>query len=51
MKKIVVYFISLFFFLQASLYAYSTNPENFVNELVTDVIKRLSDKSLNQEEK
>ena len=50
MKKIVVYFISLFFFLQASLYAYSTNPENFVNELVTDVIKRLSDKSLNQEE-
>ena len=49
-EKIVV-ILFLYFFLQASLYAYSTNPENFVNELVTDVIKRLSDKSLNQEEK
>ena len=51
MKKIVVYFISLFFFFQSSLLAYSTNPKDFVQELVTEAINKLSDKNLNKEQK
>jgi len=38
MKKIVVFFISLFFIFQNPLYAYSSNPKDFVNEIVNDAI-------------
>ena len=50
MKKIVVFFISLFFIFQNSLYSYSTNPKDFVNELVNDAISKLADKNLNNED-
>jgi len=51
MIKIVVYLVSLFFLLQSSLFAYSSNPKNFINELVNDAISKLSDKNLTKEEK
>ena len=51
MKKIVVQLVSLFFLLQSSLIAYSSNPKDFVNELVNDAISKLSDKNLNKEQK
>lgn len=51
MRKIGVYLISIFFFLQSSLIAYSSNPKDFINELVNDAISKLSDKNLNNEEK
>ena len=51
MKKIVLNFFLLFFLLQGSLQAYSTNPKDFVNELVSDAIDKLSDKNLNEEQK
>ncbi len=51
MKKTSFYLISLFFFYKSFLFAYSTNPSDFVNELVTDAINTLSDKNLNKEQK
>ena len=51
MKKIGVYLISLFLIFQSSLLAYSTNPKEFVSELVNDAINNLSDKNLSKEQK
>ena len=51
MKKVVVYLVSLFFFYHSSLLAYSANPKDFVQELVTEAINKLSDKNLNKEQK
>ena len=51
MKKKVVYLVTLFFFVQSSLLAYSLNPKDFVNELVNDAISKLADKNLNKDEK
>ena len=51
MRKIGVYFISLFFLLQNSLWAYSSNPKEFVYELVTEAIATLSNKDLQMEQK
>tara|TARA_B100001093_G_C26400757_1_gene831216 strand:+ start:94 stop:690 length:597 start_codon:yes stop_codon:yes gene_type:complete len=51
MKKISVYLISLFFFYQSSLLAYSSNPKDFVNELVNEAINKLADKNINKEQK
>ena len=51
MNKVIVYLISLFFLCQSSLFAYSSNPKDFVNELVNDAITKLSDKNLTTEEK
>ena len=51
MKNIAVYFISLFFLFNNSLFAYSTNPKDFVGELVNDAINKLSDKNLDEEQK
>ena len=50
MKKLNVYLISLIFLTQGSLFAYSSNPKDFVDELVNDAISKLVDKSLNQEQ-
>ena len=49
--RIVVFFISFFFIFQSSLFAYSSNPKNFVDELVKDAISKLSDKDLTKEQK
>ena len=51
MRRIGVYLISLIFLFQGILYAYSTNPRDFVNELVNDAITKLADKNLNKEQK
>ncbi len=51
MKRISVYFVSLLFFFHTSLFAYSSNPKDFINELVTDAISKLADKNLTKIEK
>ena len=51
MKKTVVYLITLFLFFQTSLLSYSTNPKDFINELVNDAISKLADKSVSKDEK
>tara|TARA_Y100000591_G_C21562268_1_gene559164 strand:- start:21 stop:617 length:597 start_codon:yes stop_codon:yes gene_type:complete len=51
MKKLVICLFSLFFIFQTSLLSYSTNPKDFVDELINDVITKLSDKDLTNEEK
>ena len=51
MKRLVVYSISLLFFFQISLFAYSSNPKDFINELVNDAITKLSDKILTDDQK
>ena len=50
MKKIFI-FILLAFFLQSSLYSYSSNPKDFVNELVTDALENLNNENLKRKEK
>ena len=52
MIRIGVYLISLFLLLNSSLLlAYSSNPKDFVDELVKDAISKLADKNLNKEQK
>ena len=51
MKKIGVCIISFFLFFQNLLLAYSTDPKEFVNELVNDAINKLADKNLNKDQK
>ena len=51
MNRIGVYLVSLFLIFQSSLLAYSTNPKDFINELVSDAISKLSDKNLNKDQK
>ena len=51
MYKKGLYLVALFFFLQNSLVAYSTNPKDFVNELLNDTISKLTDTSLNKDQK
>ena len=50
MRK-VVYFFLLFFLFQTPLLAYSSNPKEFINELVNDAISKLADKNLNKDQK
>jgi phospholipid transport system substrate-binding protein len=51
MKKIGIYLFSLFILFQSSLLAYSSNPKDFVGELVNDAISKLSDKDLTKDQK
>jgi phospholipid transport system substrate-binding protein len=51
MKKAIIYLVSFFFILQSSLFSYSTNPKDFVYELVNDAINNLNDKNLDNEQK
>ena len=51
MKSIGIYLFSLFFFFQSALLAYSSNPKDFVGELVNEAIEKLSDKNLNKDQK
>ena len=51
MKRLSIYFILLFLFLQSSLFAYSANPKDFVRELVNDAITKLADKNSNNDQK
>ena len=51
MKRAGVYLISIFIFFQGSVLAYSSNPKDFVNELVKEAIDKLADKNLNKDQK
>jgi phospholipid transport system substrate-binding protein len=51
MKRIVVYLFLVFLFSQSILLAYSSNPKNFVDELVNDATSKLADKNLTKDEK
>ena len=51
MKRLVLYLITLFFVTQNLALSYSSNPKDFVNELVNETIIKLADKNLNNEEK
>ena len=51
MKRASFYLILVFLFFQGSLLAYSSNPKEFVNELVKEAIDKLADKNLNKDEK
>ena len=51
MKRAIIYFVLLSFIFQSSLVSYSANPKDFVNELVNEAIRKLSDKSLNKDQK
>ncbi len=51
MRKTIVYSFIVFFFFHGSLFSYSSNPKDFINELVTDAIQQLADKNLSKEEK
>jgi len=51
MKKILIYLISFILLSNSSLKAYSSNPKDFVYELVTDSLTNLSDKNLDKAQK
>ena len=51
MKKSILYLVLLILFFKSSLLAYSTNPKEFISEMVNDVISKLSNKDLTQDEK
>ena len=52
MKKFSIFFFSLVFLLKFSLLeAYSSDPKNFVTELVNDAIEKLSSTNLSEQEK
>ena len=52
MKKLSNFFLSLVFLLKfTTLQAYSSDPKNFITELVNDAIDTLSSTSLSKEEK
>ena len=51
MKKISIFLFSFIVFNHSILLAYSSDPSEFVNELVTEAISKLSDKNLSKEEK
>jgi len=52
MRKLVISLAAIFFlFNNSSILAYSSNPKDFVNELVSDAINKLADKNLNKDQK
>lgn len=51
MKKIGIFFFSIFFFFHSSLLALSTDPQEFVTELVNEAINKLADKNISKEDK
>ena len=52
MKKFVIFFTSVLMFFNTSFAVeYSSDPKNFVSELVLDAIEKLSDKNLSDAEK
>jgi phospholipid transport system substrate-binding protein len=51
MKKISICLFFLYFFLLSSLQAFSSNPKDFVEELVNEAITKLADNNLTDDEK
>ena len=51
MGKLKIFLIFIALLINSALLAYSSDPKEFVGELVNDAIDTLSDKSLSKEEK
>ncbi|MDC0619316.1 ABC transporter substrate-binding protein [Pelagibacteraceae bacterium] len=51
MNRFSVFIFSVLFFFNTSLLAYSSDPKEFVEELINDAINKLSDKNLDKDEK
>ena len=51
MKKLGFKIVFILFFFQSSLFSYSSNPGEFIDELVDDALSTLSDKNLNNDQK
>jgi phospholipid transport system substrate-binding protein len=51
MTRLVIYLFSFLLFFQSSLLAYSSNPKDFIDELVGETITKLADKNLSKEQK
>ena len=51
MKRLKVFLTFIFLIINSPLFAYSSDPKEFVQELVTDAIEKLSDKNLTKDEK
>ena len=51
MIRFKVFLISIFLIINSPLFAYSSDPKELVQELVTDAIEKLSDKNLTKDEK
>ena len=51
MKKIVIFLLIFLFSYNSNIYAYSTDPKEFINELLKDAIEKLSNKDLTKDQK
>ena len=51
MNRLKVFLTFIFFIINSSLFAYSSDPKEFVQELVAEAIEKLSDKNLTNDEK
>ena len=51
MIRSIISLFSFFIIFQSSLIAYSSSPKDFINELVSDAIEKLSDKNLDKNQK
>ena len=51
MNRVKVFLTFIFLIINSPLFAYSSDPKEFVQELVTEAIEKLSDKNLTNDEK
>ena len=51
MNRLKVFLTFIFLIINSPLLAYSSDPKEFVQELVTEAIEKLSDKNLTNEKK
>ena len=51
MNRLKVFLTFIFLIISSSLFAYSSDPKEFVQELITEAIEKLSDKNLTIDEK
>ena len=51
MKKFYIFFVSIFLISNTYLLSYSTDPKEFIKELIEDSLSKLSDKSVSKEDK
>ena len=51
MNRIKVFLTFIFLIINSPLFAYSSDPKEFIQELVTEAIEKLSDKNLTNDEK
>ena len=51
MKKFIIFIFSIFLISQNFAHSYSSNPKDFVEELVNDAIEKLANKEFTQDEK